>query len=191
MVAATVGASLDDEIDLGQLADTSVEASSSPTSNSDVDPGLPRQDYLYFWTCTQCNAENENRHVPFCSKCYTKRKKFFPLRPRRHRGALGPIPVSTSLTATDSAISVDTVDAPIPLRSSAKSETDSGVDSVDGPGPSNNLCQICYNKPADGMFAHGKTAHKYGCYSCAKQTWKVVGHCPLCRRRIDKVYKAL
>lgn len=55
-MAATVDLN---DIDLGQLADTSTEMSTSPTSNSDADPGLPRQDYLDFWKCAQCKVSTE------------------------------------------------------------------------------------------------------------------------------------
>lgn len=56
---------------------------------------------------------------------------------------------------------------------------------------STNNCNICYLKPKNGIFNHGKTAHVYCCYTCAKQIWSRSGKCPICNLKIRYVTKAV
>ncbi|XP_016657243.1 E3 ubiquitin-protein ligase Mdm2-like [Acyrthosiphon pisum] len=44
----------------------------------------------------------------------------------------------------------------------------------------NNICSICYISPKNGAFNHGKIAHIYCCYSCAKKLWRKTNKCPIC-----------
>lgn len=54
-----------------------------------------------------------------------------------------------------------------------------------------NLCNICFLKPKNGIFNHGKTGHNYCCYSCAKQIWNKSGKCPICNLKVRYVTKAV
>nr|BAH70737.1 ACYPI004396 [Acyrthosiphon pisum]BAH70738.1 ACYPI004396 [Acyrthosiphon pisum] len=52
-------------------------------------------------------------------------------------------------------------------------------------------CNICFLKPKNGIFNHGKTAHVYCCYTCAKHIWSRSGKCPICNLKIRYVTKAV
>lgn len=52
-----------------------------------------------------------------------------------------------------------------------------------------NLCSVCLLKPKNGIFNHGKSAHVYCCYNCAKQIWNRSGKCPICNLKIRYVTK--
>jgi len=52
-----------------------------------------------------------------------------------------------------------------------------------------NLCNVCFLKPKNGIFNHGKTGHVYCCYSCAKQIWRKSGKCPICNLKVRYVTK--
>ncbi|XP_015597579.1 E3 ubiquitin-protein ligase Mdm2 isoform X2 [Cephus cinctus] len=63
------------DTDLGLAAD-------SEDSRSSIDSEIGRADY---WTCVQCNADNNNPLFRYCEKCYQIRKNFFPPRPKRKK----------------------------------------------------------------------------------------------------------
>lgn len=52
-----------------------------------------------------------------------------------------------------------------------------------------NLCSVCLLKPKNGIFNHGKSAHVYCCYNCAKQIWNRSGKCPICNLKVRYVTK--
>lgn len=74
-----------DSLDLALLGDKSEENSTSPTSNSDVDPGLPRNDYLDFEKCLLCQTDKKDISYPYCSACFTWKKNLFPSRPKKRQ----------------------------------------------------------------------------------------------------------
>lgn len=80
-----VGSVTCDSLDLALLGDTSEENSTSPTSNSDVDPELPRNDYLDFEKCLLCQTDKKDISYPYCSTCFTWKKNLFPSRPKKHQ----------------------------------------------------------------------------------------------------------
>jgi len=55
----------------------------------------------------------------------------------------------------------------------------------------NNICNICYIMPKNGVFNHGKIGHIYCCYSCAKKLWRKSNKCPLCNVKIKFVTKMI
>lgn len=54
-----------------------------------------------------------------------------------------------------------------------------------------NLCQICFIKPKNGIFNHGKTSHIYCCYTCAKHIWTKTNKCPICNIKVRYVTKSV
>lgn len=54
-----------------------------------------------------------------------------------------------------------------------------------------NICNICYMRPKNGVFNHGKIGHIYCCYSCAKKLWQKSNKCPLCNVKIKFVTKMI
>lgn len=56
---------------------------------------------------------------------------------------------------------------------------------------SKNLCKICFIKPKNGLFNHGKTSHVYCCYTCAKHIWTKTNKCPICNQRVKYVTKSV
>jgi len=55
----------------------------------------------------------------------------------------------------------------------------------------NNICNICYIMPKNGVFNHGKIGHIYCCYNCAKTLWRKSNKCPLCNVKIKFVTKMI
>lgn len=55
----------------------------------------------------------------------------------------------------------------------------------------NNICNICFLMPKNGVFNHGKIGHIYCCYSCAKKLWRKSNKCPLCNVKIKFVTKMI
>ena len=53
------------------------------------------------------------------------------------------------------------------------------------------LCSICYLRPQNANFVHGKTAHQISCYQCARKVWKIQPRCPICRRQVDRIVKII
>lgn len=54
-----------------------------------------------------------------------------------------------------------------------------------------NICNICFLLPKNGVFNHGKTGHIYCCYPCAKKVWKQTNKCPICNVRVKFVTKMI
>jgi len=55
----------------------------------------------------------------------------------------------------------------------------------------NSICSICYIMPKNGAFNHGKIAHIYCCYSCAKKLFRKSNKCPLCNLTVKFVTKII
>lgn len=54
-----------------------------------------------------------------------------------------------------------------------------------------HLCNACLIRPKNGIFNHGKIAHIYCCYLCAKKIWHQTNRCPVCNRKIRYVTKMI
>lgn len=54
-----------------------------------------------------------------------------------------------------------------------------------------NICNICFILPKNGVFNHGKISHIVGCYSCAKLIWRKNNKCPLCNVKVKFVTKMI
>ena len=51
------------------------------------------------------------------------------------------------------------------------------------------LCNFCLERPKNACFVHQKISHQLCCYQCAKKIYRQTGHCPVCRRKIEKITK--
>lgn len=54
-----------------------------------------------------------------------------------------------------------------------------------------NLCNICFKMPKNGIFNHGKIGHIYCCYPCAKKLKKKSNRCPICNVKITFITKMI
>lgn len=54
-----------------------------------------------------------------------------------------------------------------------------------------NLCSICFKKPQNGLFNHGKISHICFCYTCAKEFKKKNDRCPVCNVKVTSVNKMI
>lgn len=54
-----------------------------------------------------------------------------------------------------------------------------------------NLCNVCFIRPKNGVFNHGKTSHAYSCYPCTKNIWNTTGRCPVCNIRVKHIAKII
>ena len=55
----------------------------------------------------------------------------------------------------------------------------------------NPLCMMCYKRPKDASFIHGRIGHQISCYPCAKKHWKEKAQCPVCRRKVEKLVRII
>jgi len=53
------------------------------------------------------------------------------------------------------------------------------------------MCMFCEMRPRNAIFIHGKLGHQVCCYPCAKKNWKTSPNCPICKRRVEKIIKAI
>lgn len=56
---------------------------------------------------------------------------------------------------------------------------------------SNDLCNVCFENPKNGVFNHGNCSHVYCCYTCAKKVQGMKNNCPICNKKIEKVSKLM
>lgn len=198
--AAVASAVLDFDInfDIGINADSSEGCSTTPTSNSDVDPGLPRCDYLDFEKCQICETDKKDISYPYCNNCYKAKKKFFPPRPKSRKKRRADLTKSGSESVTVVSDSIaSSQDSGCGGSGSQESidETDNQFSSKPSSSNGNfndeNVCEICCERTRNGLFLHGNSCHLYGCYQCAKKTWVSIGVCPLCRKKVSKVIRFL
>lgn len=54
---------------------------------------------------------------------------------------------------------------------------------------SEDLCNICFMMPRNGVFNHGKISHIYCCYLCAKKVQRKFNKCPICNLKLKFVTK--
>lgn len=57
--------------------------------------------------------------------------------------------------------------------------------------PEEERCLICHQRPMTGCIIHGKYAHVYSCYTCAKKLERANEACLVCGRAIDSVVNKL
>lgn len=182
----------DNNLDIAIQADTSEENSTSPTSNSDVDPELPRSDYLDFQNCLICKTEDKNISYPYCPKCFIMKKSFFPPRPEKKKRKAKRETVDRIVQKNMNSSSLSDVDRLKSCTSSGSklsSQESSYDESSYNSSQDKSLCETCLLKKMSGVFVHGSSGHMHSCFSCAKKTWKSIGVCPLCRKKCDKVIK--
>lgn len=53
------------------------------------------------------------------------------------------------------------------------------------------LCVVCVTEPKSGVFVHGRLAHICCCYKCAVKVWVKTKRCPICKRKISNVLRAV
>lgn len=54
-----------------------------------------------------------------------------------------------------------------------------------------NVCNICFKMPKNGIINHGKIAHIYCCYLCAKKLRRNSNRCPICKVKITFITKMI
>ncbi|XP_065209635.1 E3 ubiquitin-protein ligase Mdm2-like [Planococcus citri] len=150
-------------------------------------------DNKYYHTCAQCFSYNANPAFRFCDSCYQLRKSSYPTKPKRKRkrnNAENPTKKQRTAAKDD----IPEVDSNEANASSGCGILDSGFESLS---PSaeweiselepKEKCLTCLDSCVNGLFLHGRTAHKCCCYKCAKLIWSKSRKCPICRRKIHNV----
>jgi len=106
-------------------------------------------------------------------------------------------PVSLDLTKLSRSISLDTT------RSSSSSTCGSStmdtselselgsIPDLKQVAKVQEMCMFCEMRPRNAIFIHGKLGHQVCCYPCAKKNWKTSPNCPICKRRVEKIIKAI
>lgn len=134
-----------------------------------------------FKTCLQCRKENPNPYFQYCFVCFRYRMEFFGSKPR---------PKTKNVKRLNN-VSKPKKEYNI-LENSQKSSPSNSQPGVSTRiENSNDICNICYIMPKNGVFNHGKIGHIYCCYSCAKKLWRKSNKCPLCNVRIKFVTKMI
>jgi len=104
-------------------------------------------------------------------------------------------PVSLDLTKLSRSISLD-----MSCRSSSSSSTTMDTSELSELGSipdlkqvtkAQEMCMFCEMRPRNAIFIHGKLGHQVCCYPCAKKNWKTSPNCPICKRRVEKIIKAI
>ncbi|XP_065217567.1 E3 ubiquitin-protein ligase Mdm2-like [Planococcus citri] len=149
-------------------------------------------DNKYYHTCAQCFSYNANPAFRFCDSCYQLRKESYPTKPKRKRKRNNNAENPSKKQKTspgDDAPEADSNEV-----SGPSSIMDSGFESLS---PSaeweiaelepKEKCLTCLDSCVNGLFLHGRTAHRCCCYKCAKLIWSKSRKCPICRRKIHNV----
>ena len=100
-----------------------------------------------------------------CTECWQRKRNWLPKRPKQKSTT-----IKTKQSTTEQKISCSYEINKIPEDYT-------------------QLCSICYQRPKNACFIHGKTAHQMSCYQCARKLWKIQSRCPICRRQIDRIVK--
>ncbi|XP_060859946.1 protein Mdm4-like [Metopolophium dirhodum] len=141
-----------------------------------------------FKTCLQCRKENPNPYFQYCFVCFRSRMEFFGSKPRPKTKNVKHLNVSKPKTEynllEDSEKSSPSNSQPGVSARIENSNTQMNENI-------NNMCSLCYIMPKNGAFNHGKIAHIYCCYSCAKKLWRKSNKCPLCNVTIKFVTKII
>ena len=56
-------------------------------------------------------------------------------------------------------------------------------------GTDDNTCIVCMNAPRNGAILHGGTIHVHCCFACANALRSSKKHCPMCRLKIEQVFR--
>ncbi|KAL4127250.1 hypothetical protein QTP88_011429 [Uroleucon formosanum] len=141
-----------------------------------------------FKTCLQCRKENPNPYFQYCFVCFRYRMEFFGSKPRPR-------------TKKDKRLNVIKPKKECNLledyQKSSPPNSQQGVSThIENSNTLmneniNNICNICFLMPKNGVFNHGKIGHIYCCYSCAKKLWRKSNKCPLCNVKIKFVTKMI
>ncbi|XP_025424895.1 E3 ubiquitin-protein ligase Mdm2-like isoform X2 [Sipha flava] len=149
-----------------------------------------------FKKCLQCLKENSNPYFQYCFTCFKYRMDFFGSKPKPKKVKCSNVSIHKSEECSlkdsqDSGISNSQQSNKIGIsslflnKSSFKNVENRTVEMFE------ELCNICFNWPKNGVFTHGKTSHIYCCYGCAKQLWKKNNKCPLCNVKVKLVTKMI
>ncbi|XP_060844266.1 protein Mdm4-like isoform X4 [Rhopalosiphum padi] len=142
-----------------------------------------------FKICLQCKKENSNPYFQYCFVCFRYRMDFFGSKPRSKTKNVKRLNVfkprkedNLIEDSQKSSQSNSLQDDSIQPKNIDNSIINEKID---------NICNICFKMPKNGVFNHGKIGHIYCCYSCAKKLWKKSNKCPLCNVRIKFVTKMI
>jgi len=107
-------------------------------------------------------------------------------------------PASLDLTKLNRSISLDMSCRSSSISSAGSSTMDTSELSELGSIPDlkqvakvQEMCMFCEMRPRNAIFIHGKLGHQVCCYPCAKKNWKTSPNCPICKRRVEKIIKAI
>jgi E3 ubiquitin-protein ligase Mdm2 len=107
-------------------------------------------------------------------------------------------PVSLDLTKLSRSISLDMTSRSSGSSTCSSSTMDTSELSELGSIPDlkqvtkvQEMCMFCEMRPRNAIFIHGKLGHQVCCYPCAKKNWKTSPNCPICKRRVEKIIKAI
>nr|BAH70739.1 ACYPI004396 [Acyrthosiphon pisum] len=150
---------------------------------------------VVFEKCCQCQKPNSNHNFQYCNQCFKYRMQLF-------ESTSNPKPKSIK-RLYNMANRAEENYLPKDCQSSSTSNSQESLNSLGISGlclsqDTSNIfenatdnCNICFLKPKNGIFNHGKTAHVYCCYTCAKHIWSRSGKCPICNLKIRYVTKAV
>ncbi|XP_025192309.1 protein Mdm4-like [Melanaphis sacchari] len=162
--------------------DTDVQVTSSKTH-------LPPP--ACFKTCLQCRKENPNPYFQYCFVCFRYRMDFFGTKPRSKTKNVKRLNVSKPTKDSNFFQDFQKSNQSNSLQGDS-TQTKNVVNNITPMNENiNNICNICYVMPKNGVFNHGKIGHIYCCYSCAKKLWKKSNKCPLCNVKIKFVTKMI
>ncbi|XP_022175656.1 E3 ubiquitin-protein ligase Mdm2-like isoform X2 [Myzus persicae] len=133
-----------------------------------------------FQQCLQCRKENPNPYFQYCFVCFRYRMEYFGSKPRpKTKKKCNLIEDSQKSSQSNLQQGVSTRTKIIENNITLMNEN------------INNICNICYIMPKNGVFNHGKIGHIYCCYPCAKKLWRKSKNCPLCNVKIKFVTKMI
>ncbi|XP_025194683.1 protein Mdm4-like isoform X2 [Melanaphis sacchari] len=153
---------------------------------------------VIFKNCCKCQKPNSNHYFQYCNQCFKHRMQLI-------ESTSNPKPKSIKRLYN---MPNRTEENYLPKDSQESSSTSNSQESLNSLGISGlclsqdntldntfenttNSCNVCFLKPKNGIFNHGKTAHVYCCYTCAKHIWSRSGKCPICNLKIRYVTKAV
>jgi len=105
-------------------------------------------------------------------------------------------PVSLDLTKLSRSISLDTTTSSSSTGSCSTMDTSElselgSIPDLKQVTRVQEMCMFCEMRPRNAIFIHGKLGHQVCCYPCAKKNWKSSPNCPICKRRVEKIIKAI
>ena len=141
--------------------------------------------------CTSCKLPSDQPLVTYCSSCWNTRKQWTPGKVRRRKTAAKGL----GLTGLSKPVYLNSTSSGSTSRSStmAKAEQDEvvSVPNLKQGSRATEMCMFCEVSPRNALFIHGKLGHQVCCYPCAKRHWRNFPNCPICKRRVEKIVKAI